>query len=84
MSKWNHSLPLVDIFHDETMAFVDKRSAIVERIRESSFYTGEDLDWELDEIVMALDEAEDEDDFNMVWDEFYDWCDAHRVWVATL
>lgn len=38
----------------------------------------------IDEFEMFLkDENNDEDDFDEIWEQLYNWCDYHRVWVRT-
>jgi hypothetical protein len=78
---WAHTLKLGDIFHSEVHSFTSKRDIIVERIRGTGFF--DDADSELMELVDELADSRDIDEFDRVWDYFYDWADANRVWVVT-
>jgi hypothetical protein len=79
---WNHKLQLGDVFHNEALTIEQKRNEIVHRIKVSNFYD-EENDGELWEIVDELSGVQDVDEFDAVWDRFYDWADYARVWVET-
>ena len=81
MNRWAHKLQLGDVFRNEGMAFEQQRDAIVGRIKRARFYSEDDH--ELAEIVAELTDVENVDEFDWVWDRFYDWADANRVWVDT-
>lgn len=92
-APWSGSFSVADIFHDDDMPMVDKITEVVRRIKAAPFFDTED-----DELVEIVEEMEwiaeganqrssyDElaDEFDCVWDGFYDWCDLNgRVWVET-
>lgn len=80
---WDNKLRLGDVFHSEVLTFEQRRDAIVARIRKARWYDEDDMT--LTEIVENLSCAEDTDEFDGWWSEFYDWCDAgKRVWVETV
>jgi len=79
--KWVSTLKLDDIFHSEAIGFGNKRDIIVKRIREAVWFNVDDA--ELGEIVDELYDALDEEDFDLAWNQFYDWADHNRVWVVT-
>lgn len=79
--EWEYTLRLGDIFHNEDMSFEQKRDEIVRRIKAAGFWDEDDYD--LGEAVELLAEAEDVRDFDVYWDQFYDWADDNRVWVDT-
>ena len=81
MTKWEHKLRLGDIFHAEDRPFEERRTVIVERIRNAPFWDEDDYD--LVETITELEETDNIGYFDSVWDAFYDWCDQHRVWVET-
>lgn len=88
MARWDYTLHLKDIFHNEDMTFEQRRDAIVRRIRLGKFFPDPiqspyEYD-DFDEIVCLLQEASTEHIFNYEWDSFYDWCDDNRVWVETI
>lgn len=83
MPHWEYKLPLKDIFHNEDLTFEKRRDEIVHRIKVSSFYA-KDQHGYLGTIVEHLEDAKDWPTFNSWWDEFYDYADEERVWVATV
>lgn len=80
-THWAHTLKLDDIFHSEAHSFTNRRDIIVKRIRGAGFF--DEADSELQELVDELADSRDTDEFDRVWDYFYDWADDHRVWVVT-
>lgn len=81
MAVWHETLNLRDVFHNDDMEFEVKRDEIVKRITSLRLFDEDDL--EVLQIVEALGDAEDEDEFDEYWNDFYDWADGVRVWVAT-
>lgn len=75
---WRYKLQLADVWNDEDLSFTERRDAIVARIKGFPLYNEEDEIWW---IVDELSDAQSEDDFDAVWDAFYDWADTERVWV---
>lgn len=82
MTKWDHTLKLADVFHNDALSFEQRRDKIVRRIRAAKFYDPES--YALPDLVEELSETTDADDFDQAWDAFYDWADVHRVWVSTV
>lgn len=85
-SPWKHLLDLSNIFADSTMGYTARRDEITRRIRMSWFYlaTKATDDEILVPLVDRMASAETADDFEPLWDQFYDWCDANRVLVKTV
>lgn len=88
MKKWKAKLDLSGIFYDESMTFIERRDAIVARIRAAGWFKravadgSAQYDYEVGGIVDELADTETADDFDIVWDGFYDWADAdHRLWI---
>lgn len=83
-NTWKHTLDLRDIFHSDAHSFTNRRDIIVARIKRSPFWDAEGLaGYDLCEIAEELSDARDTDEFDRWWNDFYDWCDANRVWVKT-
>lgn len=83
MPRWKHTLDIKVVWNDEGMDLPEKGKAIVEKIKAAPFWEeGGELEELVDELADAA-EADDEHWFNLVWNEFYDWADAERVWVKT-
>lgn len=87
MSKWIYTF---DIKDDWRKAYNKEISAkkfaevIVEKIKNAVFYSEKDNG--LNDIIrdfQDLREHDDFDDFDTVWDDFYNWADKNRVWVRT-
>lgn len=83
VNVWNHRLDLRDVFHDESRSFEEKRDEIVRRIRAASWFRTSDRSLFLDDIVDELADAQDGGEWDGPWDEFYDYADRERIWVAT-
>lgn len=81
INRWNHTLALGDVFRNEDMPFEARRDEIVRRIKAARWYDEDDST--LWHVVDELADTTDPDDFDEPWDEFYDWCDANRVWIDT-
>lgn len=81
INKWFHKLDLTDVFHNDDLTFEQKRNEIAHRIRTSRFFAADEL--YLTEIYQRIEDAEDTDEFDDVWEEFYDYADRERIWVAT-
>jgi hypothetical protein len=79
---WKHKLLLADVWNDDDLSLIEKRDVIVARIKKLPMYddTGDD-DSDLWWIVDELSDVTNEEDFDVVWDGFYDWADTERVWV---
>lgn len=84
---WAYVLNVEDIFRDEQAAFEESRDEIVRRIRNSDFW--EDANqgllagefYALELIVECLEAAGGHYDFNLAWNEFYNFADVCRIWV---
>lgn len=85
VNRWKYKLRVGDVFHDDEKSLAEKGQVIAARIKAAPFWEGnrDELEPLVDELVDAAD-AEDEHWFDLVWDAFYDWADAERVWVETI
>ena len=53
--------------------------------RLADLYPEDGRDLEIEDFIARFNEVEDEDEFDSLIDELYDWGDAgHRLWIATL
>lgn len=85
--EWHHLLDLSNIFADSTMGYVARRDEITRRIRMSWFYLAAKAtegEGGLVALVHEMSEAEQHEEFDVLWDRFYDWCDTHRVLVKVV
>jgi hypothetical protein len=84
MTIWNKTVDVSSVFHNDDMSFIERRDAIVKKFRDAwpvSFTEDESL--EINDILDELEETEDVEEFNSVWDEVYDWADYRKVWIKT-
>ena len=83
---WQGLVNVADLWKDDEMPFDNKRDLIVGRIKSLPQYVEDQESDEFDEalwlIVDEMSGVEEEDEFDYVWDSFYDWCDAERIWVV--
>jgi hypothetical protein len=77
MPTWRHTLKLADIFHDDATPFEQKRDEIVRRIKAAEFYSPDNF--KPSDVMEGLEQAEDIDDFDDAWADFYDYADRERI-----
>lgn len=80
---WKTTVKLQDVFHNDDLAFEEKRDLIVKRIRESNwdFYSE---NWDaVEEALDNLAESADVQEFDAWWTDIYNYADLDRVWIAT-
>lgn len=86
MRNWQHTVNVTAPFRSD-LPFGMRRDMIVSIIKGLPQYVDDPSSGEGDEdlwyIVDELADTRDEDEFDTVWDGFYDWCDDHDVWVET-
>ncbi len=84
MPKWSYTVDLSNIFHDPDRSFTQKRDEIVKRLRESLWYNSKMLhETELQDVVTALSNSRDVEEFDEHWDYLYTLADTDRCWIAT-
>ena len=92
--QWKHKLNIGDIFHNDDLDIVEKSTEISKRIANKfpkliddslAIYDEElfDVCWRLGNLVEVAGDDDLTETFDNIWDEFYDWADANRVWVTT-
>jgi hypothetical protein len=78
MRTWLLRLDVSDIFRNEDIPLRQRFAEIARRVRALN-----PLDSYLQEIAERIEDAQDVDEFDEAWDEFYDWADHERCWVET-
>jgi hypothetical protein len=78
MTQWRKEVRLKDVFHDDEMAFEEKRDVIVRRLKKA--FLGNE---EAEEVISDLSYADDVEEFDDIWDVLYDIADRERVWIST-
>jgi len=82
MTKWEYKIVISDItrnYNDDESNVNSIGKAVAERIRQSDAYKR--YRHTLGEIAKKMEEVTTEAQFNRVLDEFYDFGDAHRIWI---
>jgi hypothetical protein len=80
---WDRKISLAGIFHNPDLTFEQRRGAIVEVLRASTWLKEYDEGDDLPQFVDELAGTEDVDQFDAVFDAIYDVADADRVWIGT-
>lgn len=91
MNKWLYHLKIGDIWEatkDNEISVYRFVELFLKRLKQKSFYKKfiEELDLELEDIISDFEffveqKNEDKDEFDEIWDRFYDWADGIRLWV---
>ena len=90
MVNWKYKLNLKEDWQKaERKEITAKELAdiIIDKIINSAFSSKLDDDFELQDIINELNGmgADDSfDDFDVIWDQFYDWADENKVWVVII
>ncbi|WP_435109330.1 hypothetical protein [Nocardiopsis synnemataformans] len=74
-----------DFFHNDDLAFEQRRDSIARRLKASPWYVNADvarLDGVYD-VVNDLAHSEDQEEFDRWWDELHDLSDHDRVFIHT-
>ena len=85
LPSWAGKLDVSDVFHNDDLTFIEKRDAIVARIKATRWYKNADpheFDG-LHDVVENLATEETADDFDYWWDQLYDIADVDRIWINT-
>jgi hypothetical protein len=80
MAQWRKTLDVKDIFNNEDTSFDEKKVEIARRVRRLQRELDADGVGYLPDWIEASEDVVEFDDW---WSDFYDWCDANRVWVVT-
>lgn len=87
---WRQTLRVADVWErakNREISVQDLAKVVYDRSARLEAYHEEDeagLEMIRDEFLqLSEDEEADFDDFDVVWDDFYDWADHNRVWLQT-
>ncbi|MFC4373311.1 hypothetical protein ACFO5K_04280 [Nocardia halotolerans] len=83
---WDEKVDLSATFHNPDMTFIERRDAIVARLKRTRWFKTADqheFDGVHDIIAEHLAHAEDTEEWDGWWDELYDLADYARVWIGT-
>lgn len=88
MANWKYKLDLKEDWQRADRKEITAKELadiVIDKITSSAFYSEQD-----DELQYIIEEfqglgANDSfDDFDVVWDQFYNWADDNRVWIAII
>ncbi len=88
MRNWKHKFDLKEDWQRAKRKEITAKELadiIINKIVNSTFYSNNDD--ELQDIINELKGmgADDSfDDFDVIWDQFYDWADENKVWVVII
>lgn len=92
MRIWKLKIYLGDLWiKDERIydpeVFKNTTKAITERLKKSYAEIEKKLGFilkdELEDLVIEMEDTDDVEEFNDVWDRLYDWADTNSVWIDT-
>jgi hypothetical protein len=88
MNTWEHTLYFKDFYHNENFTISEKAEKVIV-LFQNLLNKNETLldDWNADDILLAFDEAKDDNDaetFDNAMAQLYDFADFHRIWIATV
>jgi hypothetical protein len=79
MVRWKEQIDLHKPLNNDALPFTERRDTIIARIKASRWFANDDGDLAI--LLEDLAGAEDEDEFNEVWESIYDLADSDRVWL---
>lgn len=83
MNRWKRRVNLAGIFHAEEMTFEERRDAIVDVIRHSTWFKVCEEGDDLPQFLEELGDTEDAEGFDVVMGAIYDVADDDRTWIVT-
>lgn len=82
VNRWNGNIDVKDYFDNAHLSFEECRDGIIDQLKKSNWYKGEDLD--LLDVIEELELSEDVQEFDVCWNALYDLADRDRIWIATV
>lgn len=84
LRSWAYNVDLSPVWLDEELTFEQRRDKVAAILRNSTWFKAVDgSDDSLRMAVEELEEAGEEEMFDMVFDRIYDLADADRAWIRT-
>lgn len=91
MRSWKHRVNVAQAFQSDDLTFEQRRDHCVQQLRTLSFWPkdlyelarADESTLRLWDLVDELADTDEEDWFNSVWNQVYDWADANDVWIET-
>lgn len=90
MANWKMKIDVSDIWQkyeddNDFEAFKSELLTVLNSETEKiSDVLGEDEAREYEDMVQEIEYgADDEDEFDYIWQNLYDWADVNKVWIAT-
>jgi len=88
MANWKIKIDVSDIwdrydednFEEIQSEICDRLSADIDEVNDK---LGEYEAMKFEDLIQNLRDVEDIEEFDYVWQDFYDWADANLVWLGT-
>lgn len=85
LPTWRYTVDVSALWRDEPLTFEERRDTVASVLRASTWFASvEEHDDTLLLLVENLEEADDVEEFDLVWDAIYDLADADRTWIKTV
>jgi hypothetical protein len=91
MNKWIYHIEIADIWKKtktDEISVYEFVELFLKRLKLKSFYKKfiKEQDLELEDIILDFElfveqKNDDKEEFDDIWDRFYDWADGIRLWV---
>jgi hypothetical protein len=82
MARWDHTLKLADVFHNDALTLERKREIIADRIVKR-LGKNDEFGEEFTDLAEELRNTDTVASFDRVWNDVYDAANYHRVWIET-
>ena len=89
MANWIIKLDLSDIWnkYQDDEDYDEFKEALIPaleaKVEEVVDKLGDDVGMEFEDIIEEIRNADDEEEFDYIWQDLYDWGDENMVWLGT-
>lgn len=89
MANWIIKLDLSDIWnkYQDDEDYDEFKEALIpaleEKVEEVVDKLGDDVGMEFEDMIEEIKNADDEEEFDYIWQDLYDWADENMVWLGT-
>lgn len=90
MADWKYKIDMADTWerYPDEIGFRTLKSLVVDELNKAledlrDIIEDEDEIMSLEDLISEIEITDDEEEFDPVWTELYDWADYNKVWIAT-
>jgi len=89
MANWVIKIDIADIWqkYEDDEDFDAFKEALIpvlqSKVEEVVDELGDGVGMEYEDMIQEIENTEDVDEFDYVWQDMYDWADANMVWLGT-